>query len=97
MTTLIITPIDMAAKGSHAERKRVQREYARIQGAMETHDIGVLCDAYDAIEVIVAKHSTTDDGTSVADALEMASENDFQMLMRGLLGMETIPPVTSAP
>jgi hypothetical protein len=97
MTQLIVTPIDMAEAGSYAKRKRLLRAYAGMQSAMQGNDVVALVAAYDAIEEMVVANLVTDDGTSVAEALEMASADQFDVLMRGLLGGETIPPVKSAP
>jgi len=97
MTQLIVTPIDMAAKGSFAKRKRLLRAYADMQAAVKDNDIGVLTAAYESIEAMVVTQLTTDDGTPVAIALEDASAEQFDQLMGGLLGEPTVPNPKSTP
>lgn len=96
MTTLTITPIDMSAAGSFAKRKRLLKAYAAMQDAIKGNDVVALVAAYDRIEAMVTENLYTDDGTPVSEALEMASAEQFDALMSGLLGTPTIPPVTSA-
>ena len=97
MTTLIITPIDMRAPGSFSKRKRILRAYADMQEGMTKGDVVALVSAYERIEEMVTANLKTDDGTPVSEALEAASAEQYDLFMRGLLGTETIPPVTSAP
>ena len=96
MTTLIITPIDMRAPGSFSKRKRILRAYADMQEGVKSNDIVALVAAYEKIEKLVVDNLSTDDGTSVADALELASAAQFDAFIQGLLGGETIPNVKSA-
>jgi ABC-type branched-subunit amino acid transport system substrate-binding protein len=96
MTKLIVTPIDMAARGSYRERQKLLRAYAALQESQKATDISAMAAAFDAFEVLIAAHAQTDDGSTVAEALEMASANDFDLLLGALLGRgETIPPVNS--
>lgn len=97
MTKLIVTPIDMAAKGSFKLRKRLLSAYADMQEAIKNNDIRTLTNAYDAIEALVRDRLETDDGTPVAEALEDASAEQFDQLMGGLLGEPTLPNSKSAP
>lgn len=96
MTKLIVTPIDMAAKGSFKLRKRLLTAYADMQDAIKGNDVRALTAAYDTIEAMVRDRLETDDGTPVADALEEASAEQFDQLMGGLLGEPTIPNARSA-
>jgi hypothetical protein len=96
MTQLIVTPIDMSAKGSFKLRKRLLTAYADMQEAIKSNDIRALTAAYDTIEAMVRDRLETDDGTPVADALEEASAEQFDQLMGGLLGEPTIPNARSA-
>jgi hypothetical protein len=97
MTQLIVTPIDMAAKGSFRLRKRLLAAYADMQEAIASNNVRGLTAAYDAIEAMVVDRLETDDGTPVAEALEDASAEQFDRLMGGLLGEPTIPNSKSAP
>ena len=97
MTKLLVTPIDMAAKGSYRERQRLLHAYGALQESQKHTDIGEMSRAFDAFEALISAHATTDDGSTVAEALEQASANDFDLLLGALLGRgETIPPVNSA-
>lgn len=96
MTQLIVTPIDMSARGSFKLRKKLLTAYADMQEAIKSNDIRALTAAYDTIEAMVRDRLETDDGTPVADALEEASAEQFDQLMGGLLGEPTIPNARSA-
>lgn len=96
MTKLIVTPIDMAAKGSYGERKRLLRAIRDLNVAKDTNDIGALVDAYDTFEALVTQHLETDDGTPVGEALEQASAEEFDQLLGALLQRETVPNSNSA-
>jgi hypothetical protein len=96
MTTLTITPIDMTAPGSFAKRKRLLKAYAAMQDAIKGNDVVALVAAYDRIEAMVTENLHTDDGTPVSEALEQASAKQFDQLMSGLLGGETVPNAKSA-
>ena len=96
MTQLIVTPIDMSARGSFKLRKKLLTAYADMQEAIKANDIRALTAAYDTIEAMVRDRLETDDGTPVADALEEASAEQFDQLMGGLLGEPTIPNARSA-
>ena len=98
MTKLIVTPIDMSAPGSYRERKRLLHAYAEMQKAQKSTDIDGLLAAFETFEAMVVVHAETDDGSTVAEALEMASADDFDALVRGLLGnRETVPNPSSTP
>ncbi len=97
MTKLTITPIDMAAKGSYRERQRVWKLYSAIQTAQKEVDIGALDAAFAGLEELVARHAVTDDGTSISEALDELSAEEFDALMGALLGRgETVPNPSSA-
>ena len=97
MTKLIVAPIDMAARGSYRERQKLLHAYAALQEAQKATEIAGMVSAFDTFEALISAHATTDDGTTVAEALEMCSANDFDLLLGALLGRgETIPPVSSA-
>ena len=97
MTKLIVTPIDMTARGSYRERQRLLRAYSAMQESQKMSDVAGLTSAFDEFERLVSAHATTDDGSTVGEALEMASANEFDLLLGALLGRaETIPPVSSA-
>lgn len=97
MTKLIVTPIDMAAPGSYAERKKLLRAAAQIQQAQKSNSIADMVDALDALEALIKPHLQTDDGSPVAEALEQLSANEFDNLIGALVGGETIPNVKSEP
>ena len=97
MTKLIVTPIDMNARGSFRERQKLLRAFAALQEAPGSANVAAMVAAYDEFETLVAAHAETDDGTPVADALDSASANDFDHLLGALLSkQETVPPVKSA-
>ena len=97
MTKLIVTPIDMGAPGSFKARKRLLRALSTFSRASADGETNALIDALDTLEVLVCEYLETDDGTSVADALEMCSADDFDALVGGLInGQETIPNASSA-
>ena len=98
MTKLIVTPIDMSAPGSYRERKRLLHAYAKMQKAQESTDIDGLLAAFETFEALVVVHAETDDGSTVAEALEMASADEFDALLTALLGdAETVPNQTARP
>jgi len=98
MTKLIVTPIDMAAPGSYRERQQLLRAYATFQDAQVSSDVGAISAAFETFEELVTAHAETDDGSTVAEALEMASANEFDALLTALLGRrETVPNPTDTP
>lgn len=96
MTKIIVTPIDMSAPGSYRARKELLKAYAALQDAQKDTDIGKMMQAFDALEALIRDHAETDDGSTVAEALEMASAEDFDTLVGALLTGETIPNASSA-
>lgn len=97
MTKLIVTPINMGAPGSFKQRKRLLRAMAAVEQARQDEGVTQLVTALEAIEALVCDHLETDDGTPVADALEMCSADDFDALLGGLLSdTETVPNPKSA-
>ena len=97
MTKLIVAPIDMAAAGSYAQRKRLVRAIAHLQDAQEKQRAVEMVGAFDDLEALVTAHLETDDGTPVADALEQLSANDFDQMVGALVTVETVPNPKSAP
>ena len=97
MTKLIVTPIDMAAPGSYAQRKRLIRAIAKLQDAQEKQRVADLADGLDTLEALVTAHLETDDGTPVGEALEQLSANEFDNLLGALVTTETVPNPKSAP
>lgn len=95
MTKIIVTPIDMSAPGSYRERKQMIKAYAALQEAWKASDLAQLDTAFDGIERLVLAHATTDDGTSVSDALGEASAEDFDRLMWAIVNGETVPNPSS--
>ena len=96
MTKLIITPIDMAARGSFAERKAMLRAAAGLEHTRGAGGIAQIAAAFDAIEELVRGHLETDDGTTVDEALAMCSADEFDALFSGLIGKETVPNPSGA-
>ena len=97
MTKLIVTPIDMAARGSYAERKRLLRAIAKVQEAQKNERVADLADGLDALEALMTARLETDDGTPIGEALEQLSANEFDKLVGALVTRETIPNPKSAP
>ena len=97
MTKLIVTPIDMAAPGSYAQRKRLVRTIARLQDAQENKRAREMVGAFDDLEALIIAHLETDDGTPVTDALEQLSANDFDQMVGALVTAETVPNPKSVP
>jgi len=91
MTKLIVTPIDMSAPGSFAQRKAMLHAARDVEEARKSNDIGQMTAAFDAIEALVRSHLETDDGTPVEEALAMCSADDFDALFAGLMQRETVP------
>lgn len=96
MTKIIVTPIDMSAPGSYRARKELLRAYAALQDAQKDTDINKMMVAFDALEALVCEHAETDDGSTIAQALEEASAEDFDTLVGALLTGETVPNASSA-
>jgi len=97
MTKLIVTPIDMAAPGSYRERQKLLRAFAALQDAPKAANVTTMLAAFDQFEALIAAHAETDDGTSVAEALDGASANDFDQLLGALLSkQETVPNPSGA-
>ena len=96
MTKLIVTPIDMAARGSFAQRKAVLHAVADLRRARESGDVAEMVAVFDAIEGVVRDHLETDDETTVDEALAMCSANEFDALFSGLISGETIPNSSDA-
>jgi hypothetical protein len=92
MTKLIVTPIDMTAKGSWAKRRKLLHALRDLSSG----ELSRIVDAMDAVEDLVGANLETDDGTTVAEALEMCSAADYDALIAGLLGGETVKNPRSA-
>jgi hypothetical protein len=96
VTKLIVTPINMSAPGSFGQRKRLLQAMADLEQARETKSVVQMVGAFESIEALVRGHLETDDGTTVTEALEMCSANEFDNLIQGLVASETVPNPTSA-
>ena len=88
MTILIITPIDMSKPGSFRQRSRLMRAVALMR---DRADGAVVAAAYMGIEDLVMERIETDDGTPVEDALDQLSADQFDELMKGMLGENAVP------
>ena len=88
MTTLIITPIDFTKPGSFRERSKLMRAVALMRGSA---DGAAVASAYLGIEDLVLNRLETDDGTPVEDALDQLSAEQFDELMKGMLGESAVP------
>jgi hypothetical protein len=97
MTKLIVTPIDMSAKGSWALRKRLFGAFTAMKDAEAGQNGIEIMAAYTTIEDMILDRLETDDGMPVADALDEISAEQFDQLIGGLLGTPTIPPAKSTP
>jgi len=98
MTKIIVTPIDMSARGSYRERQKLMRLWAQVGTVGTGADLPAFVSAMDNLEAVVVRHAETDDGTPVAEALENASAEDFDALVLALMGVgvETIPNASRA-
>jgi hypothetical protein len=97
MTKLIVTPINMNARGSFRERQKLLRAFAALQDAPKSTNVGAMVSAYDEFEALIAAHAETDDGKTVAEALELASATEFDQLLGALLAKaETVPNPSGA-
>lgn len=88
MTTLIVTPIDMAAAGSFRQRSRLMRAIAMMR---DNDDATTMAAAYIAVEDIALERLETDDGTPVEDALDQLSADDFDALLQAITGENAVP------
>lgn len=95
MTKLIVTPIDMSAQGSFKLRRKLFGAFTAMKDAEAGQNGIAVMAAYASIEAMILDRLETDDGTSVADALEMVSAEQFDQLIGGLLGEPTVPNSTS--
>jgi len=96
MTKLIVTPIDMSAPGSFALRKKVFRALAALEEGRDSGSVVRMMAAMEAVEAMLRDHLETDDDTTVEEALEMCSAEEFDALISGLFGRETVPNPKSA-
>ena len=96
MTKLIVTPIDMAAPRSFAQRKSILHAIADLRRARESENVEEMVAVFDALEGVVRDHLETDDETTVDEALAMCSANEFDALFSGLISGETIPNPSDA-
>jgi len=87
MTKLIVTPIDMGAPGSYRARKVLLDAVAAMSGS----EAPEIAKAYQSIEATLLSRVSTDNGTSVEEALDECSADDFDRLIAGLLNVETVP------
>jgi len=63
MTKLMVKPIDMKQRGSHAERRKIVRALGRYQEMQEKRDIRLLDVAWGELEALLPRYLTTDDGS----------------------------------
>jgi hypothetical protein len=82
LTKLIVSPIDLAAPGSYRERKRFLRLLKRLR-ANEPDAEGVL-GALEEVDALISSRLRTDDGTSVEDALDLLSAQQFDALLSAI-------------
>ena len=85
MTKLIVKPIDTAARGSYKQRKRLLRAAKKLAAGTEAGDGLMKFEAYEEIEALAIDRLQTDDGTSVEEALDDLSADDFDALLEALL------------
>jgi predicted xylose isomerase-like sugar epimerase len=96
VTQLVVTPIDMSAKGSHGQRKQLLRAIARIRTFAKEQDFDALLEGLEMAEAILRERAETDDGTSVEDAFAQCSADDFDAMLSAVLGQETVPNPNAA-
>ena len=88
MTNLIVRPIDMSAPGSFRQRSRLMRAIALMR---DNDDGAAAAAAYIAVEDIALERIVTDDGTSVEDALDKLSADQFDELLQSIAGENAVP------
>ncbi|MCK9357719.1 MAG: hypothetical protein M0R22_11350 [Dehalococcoidia bacterium] len=96
MTKLIVTPIDMAARGSFALRKKLFRALEALERARANSSMIEMMAAMDTLEGMIAANLATDDDTTVAEALDLCSAEEWDTFVSALLGRETVPNSKSA-
>lgn len=99
MTKIIVTPIDNSAPGSYRERRRLLKAFARVTSAadeMSKDDLLALVSAREELDAIILEHAETDDGSSLEDALDEISNDDFNALFSAIMSGETVPNPSSA-
>lgn len=103
MTKLILAPFDPAAKGSHAERIAVMRildayDHLKepIADPQENHRRNMeLIRLTLQLNKVLYHRFSTDNGTTVEEALEQISSDDYDAIALGALneaGESTVPP-----
>lgn len=98
MTKLIVTPIDPKATGSHKKRRQLVSIWRQLRDASESNDPEQLIGAYDAIESFLTPMLRTDNGSSVAKALDDVSMEDFDNLLSRILNVSepAVPPESAS-
>jgi hypothetical protein len=94
VTKIIVTPIDNSAPGSYRERRNLLRAFADVTKASAVEngsDLAALLDARERLDAIVIAHAETEDGTSLDEALDEISGDDFSALLTAILSGETVP------
>ena len=87
MTTLIVEPLDMEAKGSYRKRKLIFQAMAEMRNGNDPIQQAALLLQ---VEEMAVGQMHTDDGTPVEEALDELSARQFDALLEGLLG-EPVP------
>lgn len=88
MTTLIVKPLDYTAPGSFRQRSRLLRSVALMRNAKDPAEIAA---AYVMLEDLALERCATDDGSPVADVLDMLSAEQFDQLMQSIAGESPVP------
>lgn len=96
MTNVIVTPIDLAAKGSRKRYSRTMRALSMLRKAQDSNDMLLMADAYVSVEDVIIAQCVTDDGSPLEDALDEMSQNEFLSLLSAI-SEGSVPPANGSP
>lgn len=91
MTKLIVEVLDMAGPGSYRARQKVLTALAAQEKGSFSAQAAAMLD----VHTLVEGRCTTDDGTPVADALDQLSAEEFDALIKAMIG-EPVPNASAA-
>ena len=97
MATLIVKPIDLAAPGSYRERKRFMRVIAQLQDAQASRQSAEVLRLMQEVDEMLVPRLKTPDGSSVEEALDGLSANDFDRLLSAIAFENSVGEASGVP
>jgi hypothetical protein len=94
---LIVRPIVLSEPGSYRERRKFLRLVQRLTALKEQQDVKAILSLLDEADELLLPRLRTEDGSSVEDALDKLSANDFDGLLNAIAFENAVGEANGAP